>query len=68
VSGMESEVDSGCKLGAKRTQFAPNLTDFSSPNHPETILECTAGTTGLEPETSAVTENHVQASRLAMNN
>jgi hypothetical protein len=55
VSGIESEVDSGCKLGAKCTQFAPNFTDFSSPNHPITVLECVAGTTGLELATAAVT-------------
>ncbi len=45
----------GCKLGAKCTQFAPNLTDFSPPNHPVSLLESMAGTTGLEPATSAVT-------------
>jgi len=45
----------GCKLGAKRTQFAPNFADFASPNHPISFLECMAGTTGLEPATSAVT-------------
>src|ERR1700740_1740955 len=52
---FECEVEIGCKLGAKCIQFAPNLTDFSSPNHPVSLLECMAGTTGLEPATSAVT-------------
>jgi hypothetical protein len=54
MSGIESELDFGCKLGANCTQFAPNFTDFSSPNHPVTSLECVAGTTGLEPATSAL--------------
>jgi hypothetical protein len=53
---FECEGDFGCKLGATCTQFAPNFTDFASPNHPVTLLECMAGTTGLEPATSAVTE------------
>jgi len=45
----------GCKLGAKFTQFAPNFAEFLAPNHPVSLLECMAGTTGLEPATSAVT-------------
>jgi hypothetical protein len=45
----------GCKLGAECTQIAPSFNDSASPNHPITILECMAGTTGLEPATSAVT-------------
>ncbi len=55
---MRHQADFGCKLGAKWTQFAPNFTDFSSPNHPVSLLECMAGTTGLEPATSAVTGQH----------
>ena len=54
---MSRSVDFGCKLGAKCTQFAPNSIDFASPNHPVSHLECLAGTTGLEPATSAVTES-----------
>ena len=49
-------------LGANWVQNAPNLhpisPDFSSPNHPVSHLECMAGTTGLEPATSAVTGQH----------
>jgi hypothetical protein len=45
----------GCKLGAKRTQFAPNFARFLRQNHPVILLECMAGTTGLEPATYAVT-------------
>src|SRR5579859_3000422 len=45
----------GCKLGAKCTQIAPKFAYFYSPNHPVSHLECMAGTTGLEPATSAVT-------------
>jgi hypothetical protein len=46
----------GCKLGAECTQIAPSFNDSASPNHPITLLECMAGTTGLEPATSAVTD------------
>ena len=31
------------------------IVDFLVPNHSTTLLECMAGTTGLEPATSAVT-------------
>jgi hypothetical protein len=48
-------IDFGCKLGAKRTQFAPNYIEIPTPKHPVSLLECMAGTTGLEPATSAVT-------------
>jgi hypothetical protein len=53
VMTSECEVNLGCKLGAKRTQIAPSFADFDSPNHPIAHLECVAGTTGLEPATSA---------------
>jgi hypothetical protein len=49
----------GCKMHPNRTQF----TDFSSPNHSITLLECVAGTTGLEPATSAVTAPSVSLER-----
>src|ERR1700747_1841020 len=45
----------GCKLGAKRPQFPPKFIELPPPNHPVSHLECMAGTTGLEPATSAVT-------------
>ena len=54
------QVDFGCKLGAFCTQFAPNFIEIPTPKHPVTLLECTAGTTGLEPATSAVTEVHLE--------
>jgi hypothetical protein len=44
------------------TQFAPNFADFSSPNHPVSLLECMAGTTGIEPATSAVTVSAMDGS------
>jgi hypothetical protein len=49
------QVDFGCKLGAFCTQFAPNFIEFPTPKHSVSLLECMAGTTGLEPATSAVT-------------
>jgi hypothetical protein len=49
------QVEFGCKLGAKRTQFAPKFIEIPTPKHPVSHLECMAGTTGLEPATSAVT-------------
>ena len=52
------QVDFGCKLGAKRTQFAPNFIEIPTPKHSISLLECMAGTTGLEPATSAVTGQH----------
>ena len=52
---MPREADFGCKLGAKCTQIAPSFTDLSPPKDPVSLLECMAGTTGLEPATSAVT-------------
>jgi hypothetical protein len=42
---MPSEADFGCKLGAKCTQFCL----FLGAKTPITLLECAAGTTGLEP-------------------
>ena len=65
------QVDFGCKLGAKRTQFAPSFIKIPTPKHPISLLECVAGTTGLEPATSAVTAKRKvvtyrkQASRMA---
>ena len=50
-----SEVDLGANWGAKRTQFAPNFDRNSNAIRPISLLECMAGTTGLEPATSAVT-------------
>src|SRR5271165_1898556 len=44
-------VQTGCKMH-------PNSLIFSQPNHPVSLLECMAGTTGLEPATSAVTGQH----------
>ena len=49
--------ETGCKPGAKLTQFAPNFAEFLAPNHSVSLFECMAGTTGLEPATSAVTAN-----------
>jgi len=49
---------SGCKLGAKMHPVAPTFVEFCSPKRSATLLECMAGTTGLEPATSAVTEVH----------
>jgi hypothetical protein len=41
-------VQTGCKN-------SPNFIDFLAPNHSLSPVECMAGTTGLEPATSAVT-------------
>ena len=49
------QVDFGCKPGAKRTQFAPHFIEIPTPKHSISLLERMAGTTGLEPATSAVT-------------
>ena len=49
------QVDFGRKLGAKRIQLAPSFIEIPTPKHPVSLLECMAGTTGLEPATSAVT-------------
>jgi hypothetical protein len=47
-------------LGANWVQnapkIAPNFVGLLTPNHPVSHLECMAGTTGLEPATSAVTD------------
>ena len=55
----EARFGQQAKLGAnwvqKLTQFAPSFIDFLAPNHSLSLLECVAGTTGLEPATSAVT-------------
>ena len=45
----------GFDAGCKTTQFASNLVKFIAPKHPTSFWECMAGTTGLEPATSAVT-------------
>jgi hypothetical protein len=52
---FKCSANSRCKLGANRTQIAPNFIDLASPNRSVSNLECVTWTTGLEPATSAVT-------------
>ena len=54
--GSVASLFFGCKLGAKRTELAPNFIEIPTPKQSVSHLECMAGTTGLEPATSAVTD------------